>query len=58
VKAFAEEVAAQHGRATVVFNNAGVALLGNFEELSLEDFRWLMDANFWRDSRVHFFCRC
>src|SRR5215469_655084 len=32
VQAFAEEVAAQHGRATVLFNNAGVALLGNFEE--------------------------
>jgi NAD(P)-dependent dehydrogenase (short-subunit alcohol dehydrogenase family) len=47
VKAFAEEVAAQHGRATVVFNNAGVALLGNFEELSIEDIRWLMDINFW-----------
>jgi NAD(P)-dependent dehydrogenase (short-subunit alcohol dehydrogenase family) len=47
VKAFAEEVAAQHGRATVLFNNAGVALLGNFEELSLEDIRWLIDINFW-----------
>jgi len=47
VKAFAEEVAAQHGRATVLFNNAGVALLGQFEQYSLEDFRWLMDINFW-----------
>ncbi len=47
VKVFAEEVAAQHGRATVVFNNAGVALLGKFDELSLEDIRWLMDINFW-----------
>lgn len=47
VKAFAEEVEAQHGRATVLFNNAGVALLGNFEEYSLADFRWLMDINFW-----------
>lgn len=47
VKAFAEEVAAQHGRATVLFNNAGVALLGNFEELSVDDIRWLMDINFW-----------
>jgi NAD(P)-dependent dehydrogenase (short-subunit alcohol dehydrogenase family) len=47
VKAFAEEVVAQHGRATVLFNNAGVALLGNFEELSLDDIRWLMDINFW-----------
>jgi NAD(P)-dependent dehydrogenase (short-subunit alcohol dehydrogenase family) len=47
VKAFAEEVLAQHGRATVLFNNAGVALLGQFEEISLKDFRWLMDINFW-----------
>ena len=47
VKAFADEVAEQHGRATALFNNAGVALLGNFEELSLDDIRWLMDINFW-----------
>lgn len=47
VKSFAEEVAAQHGRATILFNNAGVALLGNFEELSLANVRWLMDVNFW-----------
>lgn len=47
VKGFAKEVEAQHGRATVVFNNAGVALLGHLEEISLQDFRWLMDINFW-----------
>ncbi|HXX56161.1 MAG TPA: SDR family oxidoreductase [Candidatus Nitrosotalea sp.] len=47
VKSFAEEVAAQHGRATILFNNAGVALLGQLEEISLQDFRWLMDINFW-----------
>ena len=47
MKAFAEEVAAQHGRATVLFNNAGVAVLGKFEELSLEDIRWLTDINYW-----------
>lgn len=47
VKAFAHEVTAQHGRATALFNNAGVALLGNFEEISVKDFRWLMDINFW-----------
>jgi NAD(P)-dependent dehydrogenase (short-subunit alcohol dehydrogenase family) len=47
VKTFAEDVAAQHGRATVLFNNAGVALLGRLEEISLQDFRWLMDINFW-----------
>jgi NAD(P)-dependent dehydrogenase (short-subunit alcohol dehydrogenase family) len=47
VRTFAEDVAAQHGRATVLFNNAGVALLGQLNEISLSDFRWLMDINFW-----------
>jgi NAD(P)-dependent dehydrogenase (short-subunit alcohol dehydrogenase family) len=47
VKSFAEQVVQQHGRATVLFNNAGVALLGHLEEISLQDFRWLMDINFW-----------
>ncbi len=47
VERFAAAVAAEHGRATWLFNNAGVALLGNFEEISLQDFRWLMDVNFW-----------
>jgi len=47
VKRFAGEVEAEHGRATVLFNNAGVALLGHLEEISLPDFRWLMDINFW-----------
>ena len=44
---FAEEVSSQHGRATILFNNAGVALLGHLEEISLQEFRWLMDINFW-----------
>ena len=47
VKRFADEVAEQHGRATILFNNAGVALLGHLEEISLQEFRWLMDINFW-----------
>jgi NAD(P)-dependent dehydrogenase (short-subunit alcohol dehydrogenase family) len=47
VKEFASAVEDQHGRATLLFNNAGVALLGNFEEISLENFRWLIDINFW-----------
>jgi NAD(P)-dependent dehydrogenase (short-subunit alcohol dehydrogenase family) len=47
VKSFAEEVQRQHGRATILFNNAGVALLGDLDEISLQDFRWLMDINFW-----------
>ncbi len=47
VKDFAAAVESKHGRASVLFNNAGVALLGKFEELSLENFRWLMNVNFW-----------
>jgi len=45
--AFAEDVAARHGRVTLLINNAGVAMIGYFEEISLDDFRWLMDINFW-----------
>jgi NAD(P)-dependent dehydrogenase (short-subunit alcohol dehydrogenase family) len=47
VQRFAQEVLTQHGRATILFNNAGVAVLGNLDEISLQDFRWLMDINFW-----------
>src|SRR5277367_5308675 len=47
VKNFSEEVLARHGRVTLLINNAGVALGGTFEEISLDDFRWLMGINFW-----------
>jgi NAD(P)-dependent dehydrogenase (short-subunit alcohol dehydrogenase family) len=47
VRSFAEDVAARHGRVTLLINNAGVALIGTFEEVSLDDFRWLMNINFW-----------
>jgi NAD(P)-dependent dehydrogenase (short-subunit alcohol dehydrogenase family) len=47
VQSFAAAVEREHGRATVLFNNAGVALLGHLEEISLDQFRWLMDINFW-----------
>lgn len=41
------EVLAKHGRATHLINNAGVGLIGTFEQISLEDFEWLMSINFW-----------
>lgn len=41
------DVLAAHGRATHLVNNAGVGLLGTFEQISLEDFEWLMNINFW-----------
>ena len=47
VRAFAEDVATRHGRVTLLINNAGVALYGTFEEISLDDLRWLMGINFW-----------
>lgn len=47
LKSFAADVGARHGRLTLLINNAGVALHGNFEEVSLDDLRWLMDINFW-----------
>jgi NAD(P)-dependent dehydrogenase (short-subunit alcohol dehydrogenase family) len=47
VRSFAEDVSKRHGRLTLLINNAGVALEGTFEEISLDDFRWVMDINFW-----------
>lgn len=44
---FAEKVASEHGRVDIVINNAGVALRGTLEEVSDEEFEWLMGVNFW-----------
>jgi NAD(P)-dependent dehydrogenase (short-subunit alcohol dehydrogenase family) len=45
--AWAEGVAADHGRVNLVINNAGVALGSTVESMSYEDFEWLMSINFW-----------
>ncbi|MBX7174919.1 MAG: SDR family NAD(P)-dependent oxidoreductase [Pyrinomonadaceae bacterium] len=47
IQRFADEVIAKHGYATHLVNNAGVGVLGTFQQLSLEDFEWLMNINFW-----------
>lgn len=47
VAQFAEEVRAKHGRITLLINNAGVALYGTIEELSIPEFEWLMQINYW-----------
>jgi short-subunit dehydrogenase len=47
VRSFAEDVSKRHGRVTLLINNAGVAMEGTFEQISLDDFRWLMNINFW-----------
>jgi NAD(P)-dependent dehydrogenase (short-subunit alcohol dehydrogenase family) len=47
VESFAREVEGSHGRADVLINNAGVALHGTVEEVSLADIEWVMSVNFW-----------
>lgn len=39
------QVLGDHGRLTLVINNAGVALGGLFEQVSMHDVDWLMDIN-------------
>ena len=46
VAALVSDVLGEHGRITLLINNAGVALGGRFEEVSLKEFGWLMDINF------------
>lgn len=47
VEAFARDVRQDFGRASVLINNAGVALFGSFEELTVAEFDWLFRVNFW-----------
>ncbi|MFI7602560.1 SDR family NAD(P)-dependent oxidoreductase [Actinoplanes sp. NPDC049681] len=41
----AAEVAERHGGTDLLINNAGVALSGTFEQVSIKDFDWLMEIN-------------
>jgi short-subunit dehydrogenase len=47
VEEWSREVFEQHGRADLLINNAGVALHGDVEEVSLADIEWVMAVNFW-----------
>ena len=47
IQKFKDNVLKKHNRVTHLVNNAGVGLLGTFEQISLEDFEWLMNINFW-----------
>ncbi|MEH2560524.1 SDR family NAD(P)-dependent oxidoreductase [Bradyrhizobium sp. AZCC 2289] len=46
VTALPQAVLAEHGRVDLLFNNAGVALAGTFDQISETDFDWLFDINF------------
>jgi len=47
MQALPSEIAAAHGGIHILVNNAGVSVLKNFEDHSLEDFQWLIGVNFW-----------
>ncbi len=47
VYAFAAAVKRECGTAHIIINNAGVALSQTIEDMSYEDFEWLMNINFW-----------
>ncbi len=47
VAGFPEVVRAEHAGVDLLFNNAGVAVGGSFEQVSEADFEWLFEINFW-----------
>lgn len=56
MKHFAASVIEEHKRVDVLINNAGIALGGYLTDTTLEQFRRLMDINFWGVVfGVHFF---
>jgi short-subunit dehydrogenase len=52
IAALPAAVEARHGRLTVLVNCAGVGLGGTFAQVSLEEFEWLFQINFWSVVRM------
>ena len=46
IAALPDTVMAEHGQVDLLINNAGVALGGHFDQVTTEDFDWLMAINF------------
>lgn len=44
---FASDVVDRHGAVHLVINNAGVTLIDLAENMSYDDFEWIMNINFW-----------
>ncbi|MBR0830502.1 SDR family oxidoreductase [Bradyrhizobium manausense] len=44
---FASEAIAAHPALSIIVNNAGVALLGQFDEIDQAQMEWLFNINFW-----------
>jgi short-subunit dehydrogenase len=47
IAAFADAASAAHPKLNIVINNAGVALLGQFNEIEQAQIEWLFNINFW-----------
>ncbi|MDB5547730.1 MAG: sadH [Tardiphaga sp.] len=47
IAALPDAIMTRHGRVDWLVNNAGVALGGQFEDISSENFEWLFNINFW-----------
>ena len=47
VKRYADEVVKAHGAIHLLINNAGVSILETLEDVTYEDFEWLMGINLW-----------
>jgi len=47
VFAWSDQVAKDHGKVNLIFNNAGVALGSAVDGGSYEDLEWIMNINFW-----------
>ncbi len=47
VEDWAASVIDDFGHADYIFNNAGVALMESVTNMKYDDFRWVMDINFW-----------
>ena len=47
VKHYANEVVKTHGAVHIIINNAGVAIVETLDDVTYEDFEWLMGINLW-----------
>ncbi len=47
VFAWADQVARDHGKVNLIFNNAGVSLTATLDAVKQSDFDWIMGINFW-----------
>ncbi|MDY7025928.1 MAG: SDR family NAD(P)-dependent oxidoreductase [Pseudomonadota bacterium] len=46
-KTYAQTVESTLGPATLIINNAGVTVASRADEVSMKDFEWIMNINFW-----------